>query len=85
MPEEKKEKIEFEKNLIEQINEDFQLREQGTLVSNGIPYSQAYEYNQQKAINYAPPRNMTDDRQVSMGLVHEKIVSFIAIFLKICF
>ena len=85
MPEEKKEKIEFEKNLIEQINEDFQLREQGTLVSNGIPYSQAYEYNQQKAINYAPPRNMTDDRQVSMGLVHEKIVSFIAIFLKYVF
>jgi len=85
MPEEKKEKIEFEKKLIEQINEDFQLREQGTLVSNGIPYSQAYEYNQQKAINYAPPRNMTDDRQVSMGLVHEKIVSFIAIFLKYVF
>ena len=85
MPEEKKEKIEFEQKLIEQINEDFQLREQGTLVSNGIPYSQAYEYNQQKAINYAPPRNMTDDRQVSMGLVHEKIVSFIAIFLKYVF
>lgn len=70
--------------LIHQINEDLELREKSTLVSNGIPYSQAYEYNQKKAINYAPAKSQ-DDRQVSVGLVHEKILSFCAIFLKYVF
>jgi hypothetical protein len=67
---------------IQEINDDLELREQPSLVTNGIPYSQAYEYNQRKAINYAPPKNPKDDRQVSMGIVHEKIISFASIFLK---
>jgi len=71
--------------LIQQINDDLELREKGTLVSNGISYSNAYEYNQKKAINYAPPRNPTDDREVSLGIIHEKILSFAAIFLKYVF
>lgn len=70
--------------LIQQIDEDLELREKSTLVSNGIPYSKAYEYNQKKAINYAPAKSK-DDRQVSVGLVHEKILSFCAIFLKYVF
>ena len=69
-------------NLIQQINDDLELREQPSLVTNGIPYSQAYEYNQRKAINYAPAKNAKDDRQLSMGLVHEKILGFASIFLK---
>lgn len=72
----------YAQKLIQQINDDLVLREKGTLVSNGIPYSQAYEYNQRKSINYAPAKNTKDDRQVSIGIVHEKIVSFVAIFLK---
>ena len=68
--------------LIQQINEDLELREKPSLVFNGISYSQGYEYNQKKAINYAPPRNVKDDREVSLGIIHEKIVSFMAIFLK---
>lgn len=73
---------EYAKTLINQISEDYDLREKGSIVSNGIAYSQAYEYNQRKAINYSPPKNPKDDREVSSGLVHEKIISFIAIFLK---
>lgn len=67
---------------ITQINDDLELREKEGLVTNGIKYSDAYIYNQKKAINYAPPKNKTDDRQVSMGIVHEKIIGFSAIFLK---
>lgn len=74
----------FAQKWINQINEDLELREKSTLVSNGIPYSQAYEYNQKKAINYSPAKSK-DDRQVSVGLVHEKIISFCAIFLKYVF
>ncbi len=80
-------KVEYEyaQKLIQQIDEDLTLREKSTMISNGIAYSQAYAYNQRKGINYSPPRNPGDDRQVSMGLVHEKIVSFVAIFLKYVF
>ena len=67
---------------IQRINDALELREKNSLVFNGIPYSKAYLYNQQKAINYAPPRNPKDDREVSMGLVHEKIISFAALFIK---
>lgn len=79
------EEANYAQALIQQINDDLELREKGTLVSNGISYSNAYEYNQKKAINYAPPRNATDDREVSLGIVHEKILSFAAIFLKYVF
>jgi hypothetical protein len=43
-----------------------------------MKYTQAYLYNQQKAVNYVPPRDPKDDREVSLGTVHEKVVSFIA-------
>lgn len=72
----------YAQTYIGKISEDWELREKQSIVTNGIAYSRAYEYNQRKAINYAPPRNKNDDREVSLGLVHEKIVSFIAIFLK---
>lgn len=75
----------YAQTLIQGINDDLELREKNSLVFNGISYSQAYEYNQKKAINYAPPRNPKDDREVSMGLVHEKIIGFCAIFLKYVF
>lgn len=75
----------FAHEWIEQINRDLELREQESYVFNGITYSDAYDYNQKKAINYAPPKSTTDDRQVSLGIVHEKIVSFVAIFLKYVF
>ncbi len=71
--------------LIQQINDDLELREKNSLVFNGISYSNAYEYNQRKAINYAPPRNPKDDREISAGLVHEKIIGFAALFLKYVF
>lgn len=67
---------------IQQINRDLELREQASDVFNGIPYSEAYQFNRRKAINYSPPRNPEDDREVSMGIIHEKIVSFCAVFLK---
>ena len=79
------EEYKYAQNLIQQINDDLELREKQYLVFNGISYSQAYEYNHKKAINYSPPRNKNDDREVSMGIIHEKIVSFAAIFLKYVF
>lgn len=75
----------YAQSLISQINQDLELREKSSIISNGISYSQAYEYNQKKAINYSPPKSLKDDRQVSSGLVHEKIISFCAIFLKYVF
>lgn len=70
---------------IQQINKDLEKREQASIVTNGIPYSKAYEYNIKKSINYSAPRNSEDDREVSMGLVHEKVVAFVALFLKYAF
>lgn len=67
---------------IECINKDLEAREKATLVFNGLSYSQSYLYNQRKAINYSPPREPGKDREVSMGLVHEKIIGFAAFFLK---
>lgn len=75
----------YAQDLIQQINKDLEKREQASLVTNGISYSKAYEYNQKKAINYAPPRNPKDDREVSFGIVHEKIIGFSALFLKYVF
>lgn len=68
-----------------ELNDALALREQNSLVFNGIPYSIAYEYNRRKAINYAPPKNPKDDREVSFGLPHEKIIAFSALFLKYAF
>jgi hypothetical protein len=70
---------------LQHIASDLQLREHNTLISNGIQYSLAYAFNVQKAINYAPPRNPKDDREVSMGMTHEKIMVFMALFLKYSF
>lgn len=75
----------YAQTRIQQVNEDLELREKEGLVFNGLSYSQAYEYNERKGINYAPPKNKNDDREVSMGLVHEKIISFASIFLKYVF
>ena len=71
----------FANKSITALNKALELREQSSIVFNGIPYSQAYEYNRRKAINYAPPKS-SDDKEVSYGIPHEKIVSFCAIFLK---
>lgn len=73
---------EYAQNSNQQTNDDLRLREQPSDVFNGIPFSEAYVYNRRKAINYSPPRNPGDDRQVSLGIVHEKIVALCAIFLK---
>lgn len=67
---------------IQQINKDLEAREKHTFVFNGLPYSQSYQYNQRKAINYVTPREPGKEREVSMGLVHEKIIGFAAFFLK---
>lgn len=75
----------FARKTITQINKDLEARETASIVFNGIPYSEAYVYNMRKGVNYSPPKSQTDDRQVSMGLVHEKIVGFAAIFLKYVF
>lgn len=75
---------EWAKKEVQEINDALNRREQNTTVFNGVPYSKAYEYNQKKGINYAPPRGK-DDREISLGLPHEKIVSFVAIFLKYVF
>jgi len=79
------EEFNYAQKEIQEINDDLELREKNSLVFNGISYSNAYEYNQRKAINYSPPRNPKDDREVSMGLVHEKIIGFAALFLKYVF
>lgn len=76
------EEFKYAKALMEQVNEDLKLREQPSDVFNGIPYSDAYVYNRRKAINYSPPSNTEDDREVSFGTVHEKIVVFCGVFLK---
>lgn len=70
---------------IEDINDELTERERQTTVFNGVSYSKAYEYNQKKAMNYAPPKQNSTDKQVSTGMIHEKIVSFAAIFLKYVF
>lgn len=69
---------------IEQINKDLEAREESSIIFNGIPYTDAYEYNQRKAINYSPAKG-ADDREISAGIIHEKIISFVAIFLKYVF
>ncbi len=71
--------------IIERVNKGLEARERSSLVHNGVAYTTAYVYNQQKAINYAPPKNKNDDREISFGLPHEKIVSFCALFLKYVF
>ena len=76
------EEAKFAISVIQQINKDLELREKNTLVFNGLSYSQSYLYNKRKAINYSPPRQAGKEREVSMGLVHEKIISFAAFFLK---
>lgn len=77
-----KDAYQYAQKIIQQVNRDLEIREQNSVVFNGIPYSRAYDYNQRKAINYAPPRNPKDDREVSFGIPHEKIIGFCAMFLK---
>lgn len=81
---EKPEQVAFAQKTIKRINDALDAREQFTLVSNGIPYSQAYEYNIKKGINYAPKAG-GEDREVSFGIPHEKILAFCSIFLKYVF
>lgn len=78
------ETAQYAREVIETINDDLENREQSSIVFNGIPYTEAYEYNQKKAINYAPPKK-DDNTEVSAGIIHEKIISFVAIFLKYVF
>ncbi len=75
------EEAQYAQTLIQQINDNLEKREQSSLVFNGLPYTTAYEYNIKKSINYAPPKT-NEDREVSIGLVHEKIIGFAAMFLK---
>jgi hypothetical protein len=79
-----KETGEYVISEIQAINDALELREKDSVIFNGVTYSKGYEYNQKKGINYAPPKS-SDDSEVSLGLVHEKIVSFVAIFLKYVF
>jgi hypothetical protein len=71
----------YANTLVETINEDLNTRESHTVVFNGMPYSDAYVYNQLKAINYAPPKG-DKAREISHGLIHEKIIGFCSFFLK---
>ncbi len=80
-----KAEYEYAQELIQGIDDDLDLREQSSIVFNGMSYTKSYEVNQRIAINYAPARNPKDDRQLSMGLPHEKIIAFAAIFLKFVF
>jgi len=81
----KAEEIEkYAREQISRINDALTLREQESPVFNGMTYSQHYEYNRRKALNYAPPKGK-DDTQLSLGLPHEKIISFVSIFLKYAF
>lgn len=75
----------FAKATVEQINTDLEARETESVVFNGMKYSDAYAYNQRKAVNYAPPRSKKDDREISSGIVHEKLIGFVALFLKYVF
>lgn len=75
----------FAIDLIETINHDLEAREKESAVFNNIPYSTAYQYNLKKAINHAPVRKEGEERELSMGLPHEKIVGFISFFLKYAF
>lgn len=68
--------------VIMQVNSDLEAREAHTLVFNGMSYTDAYVYNQIKAINYAPPKQDGQSREISYGLVHEKIIGFCSFFLK---
>lgn len=70
------------KQYVQNINDDLATREGHTTVFNGMSYSDAYTYNQLKAINYAPSRGEGQARDISYGLVHEKIVGFCSFFLK---
>lgn len=77
--------LKYAQKVIQTINDDLELREKASPVFNGLQYSVAYEYNQKKAINYFAPRNLKDDMEISFGIPHEKIIAFIAIFLKYIF
>lgn len=68
--------------VIQQINTDLEAREAHTVVFNGMSYSQAYVYNQLKAINYAPPQPENKAKDISYGMIHEKIIGFCSFFLK---
>lgn len=72
----------FAQAVVEQINKGLEARERQSYVFNNLTFSDNYVYNQRKAINYSPPRNPDDDREVSMGLIHEKIIGFAAFFLR---
>lgn len=67
---------------IQRINRELERRERPSLITNGVSYSLNYWYNLQKAINYAPPMNKEDDREISSGIVHEKIIFLASLFLK---
>jgi len=68
--------------MVEQISCDLEKREKHTVVFNGMEYTSSYLYNQRKAINYAAPRGTSNAREISYGLVHEKIIGFCSFFLK---
>lgn len=76
--------LKFAQKEIKYINEAYDRREEKSVVFNGLSYSKAYVYNMKKAVNYAPPKS-NKDSQISLGIVHEKLVSFVAIFLKYIF
>lgn len=74
----------YAQDTIDHINKALDTREQFTVVFNGLPYSTAYEYNIKKGINYAPKAGK-EDREISYGIPHEKILAFCSIFLKYVF
>ena len=76
--------LKFAQAEIKTINDALVARERAGVVFNGLSYSSAYVYNMKKGVNYAPPKS-NKDAQISLGIVHEKLISFVAIFLKYIF
>ncbi len=73
----------FAKSVLEKISKAYEEREKAHVMFNGMSYTEYYRYNARKALNYAPPKgNDSDSSNISLGLPHEKIVGFVAIFLK---
>ena len=69
----------WQKEKIESIKEALEEREKPNPIFNDIPYSENYISNLKRAINYSPNKKVGEDREISMGLIPEKIFGYISI------
>lgn len=78
------EEMEHAKKVLMRIANDLLAREQPTPVFNNMTYTTNYEYNQLRAQAYSPAKNTKNknDKNISVGLEHEKVVSFVSILLS---